>query len=126
MNDSSRRRARDSASEAARFLRFSSRYHDDIAAGRKRATTRFQDPVRLGPTIFVFEDEDEASRRLLGHIDSVESHRFDALSDDIARLENCSTADELRDAVRGHYPGIVDDAIVEVVRFRLEDADTDA
>lgn len=39
-----------------RFVRFSRRYLDDIASGRKTSTIRYQDPIPLGETTFVFED----------------------------------------------------------------------
>lgn len=103
----------------ARFARFNSRYYDAIAAGLKTSTVRYRDPVEVGPVLFVFEDDD-GYRRLYGVIDQVESRRFDALTEEDARLENGSSVDALRDGLRGHYPGITDAAIVDVVRFHLD------
>lgn len=102
-----------------RFVRFNSRYYDAIAAGLKTATIRYRDPVEVGPALLVFEDDD-GYRRLRGVIDGMESRRFDALSMEDARLENVSSVNALRDGLRGQYPGITDDAIVDVVRFHLE------
>ena len=103
----------------ARFVRFNSRYHDAIAAGAKTATIRYRDPVEVGPALFVFEDDD-GYRRMRGVIDGVESRRFDALTVEDARLENAPSVKALQDGLRGHYPGITDDAIVDVVRFHLD------
>lgn len=103
----------------ARFVRFNSRYHDAIAAGVKTATVRYRDPVEVGPALFVFEDDD-GYRRMRAVIDRVESRRFDALTVEDARLENASSVDALRNGLGGHYPGITDDAIVDVVRFHLD------
>lgn len=103
----------------ARFVRFNSRYYDAIASGLKTATVRYRDPVEVGPALFVFEDDD-GYRRLRGVIDQVESRRFDALTEEDARLESASSADSLRDGLRGHYPDITNDAIVDTVRFHLD------
>lgn len=104
-----------------RFVRFDGRYHDAIAAGLKTATIRYRDPVAVGPALFVFE-EDDGYRQLHGQIDQVESRSFDALTEDDVRLENVSSVDALRDGLRGHYPGITNDAVVDVVRFHVDEA----
>lgn len=103
----------------ARFVRFNSRYYDAIAAGLKTTTIRYRDPIEIGPALFVFE-EDDGYRRLRGVIDRVESRRFDALTMEDVRRENASSVDALRDGLRGHYPDITHDAIVDVVRFHLD------
>lgn len=103
----------------ARLVRFNSRYHNDIAAGRKTMTIRYRDPLAAGPALLVFEDDD-GYRRLPGVIDEVESRRFDGLTEDDARQENAGSVAALQDGLRGHYPGLADDAIVEIVRFHLE------
>lgn len=102
-------------------------HYDRIAAGLKTATTCHRDPVTVGPALLVFDDDDDDDdedddgyRRLPGVIDKVESRCFDALTEEDARLENLSSADALRDGLRGHYPGIANDAIVDVVQFHLD------
>jgi cytidine deaminase len=80
-----------------RFLRFSPAYHDAIVAGRKQATTRFQDPARPGPTWLVFEDDD-GYRRLPGVVDAIEHRTLATLTEDDARAEG-------RAAPRGCVPG---------------------
>ncbi len=104
--------------EPARFVRFNGRYHDAIAAGLKTATVRYRDPIAVGPALFMFED-DGGYRRMRGIIDQVESRRFDALTMEDAGAENIASVDGLRDGLRGHYPGITDDALMDVVRFHL-------
>ncbi len=101
-----------------RFLRFNSRYHDAIAAGRKTVTIRFQDPARIGPVLLVFEDDD-GYRRLTGEVESVTARRFDSLTIEDARLENAASVEELRNGLRRHYPDLTDESIVDVVGFRL-------
>lgn len=101
-----------------RFIRFSARYFDAVAAGRKVATTRLDDPCRIGPAWLLFEFDDEY-RRLPGIVDSITSKRFDELTDADARMEGGSLAADLRNGLRGHYPDIRDDSVVDVVRFHL-------
>lgn len=101
------------------LVRFNPAYYHSIAAGEKTATVRYRDPVQPGPALLVFEDED-GYRRLHGVIDHVESRRFDALTEEDARRENAPSTAALRDGLRGHYPGIADDAIVDLVRFHLD------
>lgn len=104
----------------ARFVRFNSAYYDRVATGLKTATVRYRDPVDVGPAVFVFEDDD-GYRRLNGVVDIVESRRFDELTEEHARWENASSVNALKDGLRGHYPGIPDGAMVNVVRFHLVD-----
>lgn len=101
-----------------RFIRFSARYFDAVADGRKVATTRLDDPCRIGPAWLLFEFDDEY-RRLPGIVDSITSKRFDELTDADARMEGGSLAADLRNGLRGHYPDIRDDSVVDVVRFHL-------
>lgn len=102
-----------------RFIRFNPRYHDSVAAGAKTATTRFDDPCALGPAWLVFEFGD-VYKRLRGVVDLIDSKRFDEITDADAQLEGGAVADDLRNGLRGHYPDIRDDSIVDVVHFHLE------
>lgn len=102
-----------------RLLRFSPAYHDAVVAGRKRATTRFRDPARVGPTWLVFEDDETPYRRLPGVVERVEQRTLATLTEEDAHAEGASSADGLRVGLRGHYPGIADDAPVELVHFRV-------
>jgi cytidine deaminase len=101
-----------------RLLRFNARHWDSVVDGAKTATTRFDDPTVPGPATLLFEFDDRY-RSLPGVIESVEHVRFADITDAQAVLEGC-TADELRTALRTYYyPEIVDDDIVDFVRFRV-------
>jgi cytidine deaminase len=101
-----------------RLLRFSPQHWDSVVDGVKTATTRFDDPAAPGPATLLFE-LDDGYRSLPGAVESVESVRFADITDAQAALEDC-TADELRAALRTYYyPGIVDDDMVDFVRFRV-------
>lgn len=102
-----------------RFIRFNPRYYDAVVAGRKTATTRYDDPTGVGPAWLVFEFDDRY-RYLHCTVDSIGSKRFGEISDDDARLEGASTGDELRDGLRHHYPAVDGDSRVDVVRFHLD------
>nr|WP_240977847.1 ASCH domain-containing protein [Planctomonas sp. JC2975] len=102
-----------------RFIRFNPRYYDAVLSGRKTATTRFDDPCFPGPAWLVFEF-DEGYKRLRGVVESVETKRFDEITDADARLEGGAIAEDLRTGLLGHYPGIRDEDSVDVVRFKLD------
>jgi cytidine deaminase len=93
---------------AARTVRFNSRYYDAVATGQKTETVRYRDPVDVGPALFVFEDDD-GYRYLNGIIDRVVACRFDELPGN-------------NDGLRGHYPDITNEAMVNVVQFHLDPA----
>jgi cytidine deaminase len=101
-----------------RFVRFSARYYDAVVAGRKTATTRFDDPCAVGSAWLLFEFDDEY-KRLPGYIESIETKRFDELTDEDARLEGGEVAEHLRQGLGKHYPNILDQSIVDVVRFKV-------
>jgi cytidine deaminase len=101
-----------------RLLRFSPGHWANVVDGVKTATTRFNDPAVPGPATLLFEFDDRY-RSLPGVVESVEHVRFADITDAQAALEGC-TADELRTALRSHYyPEILDDDVVDFVRFRV-------
>jgi cytidine deaminase len=100
-----------------RVVWFAGHYYEAVAAGRKVATTRFEDPVAVGPAWLVFESG-EALRRLPAEVTSLEHRTLATLTDADARLEACTSAAELRKGLRGHYPQVVDDAPLTLVHFR--------
>lgn len=105
---------------AERFVRFNSAYFEPIRSGVKTATTRYRDPVEIGPALFIFEDDD-GYRRLHGVIDDVEELRCDELTAEHAELEGASSLEALRAGLRHHYPHMADDAFISVVRFHLQE-----
>lgn len=105
---------------APRVFRFAGRYRDAVLAGRKTATIRFDDPQGAGPTTFAFEDEHaEAFDAVPAVVTSVTRKRVAEIDDQDARDEDVGSVAALRDGLRGHYPGLADDDVVEVARFSL-------
>ncbi|OJX73975.1 ASCH domain-containing protein [Leifsonia sp. 71-9] len=106
--------------DGSRIVRFHKRHYETVASGRKTVTVRHDDPIALGPALFVFEDDDE-HRTLRGTVTTVERRTFDTLTAEHARLEAGATLAELRSGLLQHYPGLSGDDEVEVVGFVLED-----
>ncbi|WP_186317678.1 ASCH domain-containing protein [Curtobacterium sp. 9128] len=105
---------------ASRVVRFSGRYRDDVLAGRKTATIRFRDPQGVGPTTFVFEDEDAAGfARVDAVIESVTAKPVAEIDERDAHDEGVGSVAALRDGLAGHYPQLGAADVVEVVRFRV-------
>ncbi|MDZ5079095.1 ASCH domain-containing protein [Nesterenkonia sp. HG001] len=101
-------------------LHFAAQYHDDVAAGRKTVTVRLDDPQRIGPVTMVFEDaEAEGYRILHGVVETIEQRTFGELTPEDVRRENAPSLEALHAGLRTHYPHITDDALVDVVGFRL-------
>lgn len=100
--------------DARRVVRFHKRYYDDIVTARKTSTVRYDDPIAPGPAIFFFEDDDD-HRTLNGTVTGVERHRLDDGTD----------VDQLKESLQRHYPGLPDDAEVDVVTFTVEPPDAE-
>ncbi|WJV44132.1 ASCH domain-containing protein [Streptomyces flavofungini] len=109
--------------DARRIVRFNKRYYEDIATARKTSTVRHDDPIALGPAIFLFED-DEAQRTLNGTVTGIERHRLDRLTAEQARLDGFTSVDQLKKGLQDHYPGLPSDAEVDFVTFTVEAPDT--
>lgn len=103
---------------ARRVVRFNKRYFDSVASGTKTTTVRHDDPIALGPALFVFEDDAE-HRTLDGLVTDVVSRRLDRMTAADARLGSGMRIDDLRRGLQSHYPGLPEDAVVEVVAFKL-------
>ncbi|MFG2823985.1 ASCH domain-containing protein [Kitasatospora sp. NPDC048365] len=103
---------------ARRLLRFNKRYYEAVADGTKTTTIRHDDPVAVGSALFVFED-DQDHRTLDGEITRIERYRLDAVTAEQAGLAADTTIEQLRAGLRGHYPGLPDDAEIDVVTFAL-------
>ncbi|MEO5535110.1 MAG: ASCH domain-containing protein [Pseudolysinimonas sp.] len=102
---------------AEQVLSFDPRHYRPVAEGRKRATTRIDEPVELGPIWLVFEFDEP--RQLAATIDEIVTKRWDDLSDDDAREEGLASADGLRDLLLEYYPTAIGDSDVEFIRFSL-------
>lgn len=108
--------------DARRIVRFNKRYYEDIATARKTSTVRYEDPIALGPVIFLFEN-DEAHRTLNGTVTGVERHRLNRLTAEQARLDGFTSIDQLKKGLQSHYPGLPSDAEVDFVTFTVEAPD---
>jgi cytidine deaminase len=106
------------AANARRLVRFNKRYFDPVASGAKTTTIRYDDPIQLGPALFVFED-DAGHRTLDGLVTDVASHRLGLMTADDARLGPGMRIEDLRRGLQSHYPDLPEDAVVEVVAFKL-------
>ncbi|SDL98745.1 cytidine deaminase [Arthrobacter sp. ov407] len=104
---------------ARRMLRFNKSYYGDVASGVKTTTIRYDDPVAVGPALFMFED-DEEHRTLEGAVTAVEHYRLDQLTPEQARLAPEASLAGLRQGLQRHYPDMPAEAHVSVVTFVLE------
>ncbi|UTT61516.1 ASCH domain-containing protein [Microcella humidisoli] len=102
-----------------RLVRFNRRYAEAIQSGAKRMTIRFDDPLSVGPATLIFEDHPEFLS-LAARVESVKSVPLNELTSAHAAAEGADSVDDLRDGLRNHYPGLPDDAVVDVVEFHLQ------
>jgi cytidine deaminase len=101
-----------------RVVYFHPRHFDSIVAGRKTVTVRFRDPLQVGPAVFVFDDG-HTIRRLDAKVKDVQARALSELSDDDAHREDLADRVSLLDALAGHYPGLRDEDVVDVVTFQI-------
>ena len=99
------------------LVTFDPRYLDWVLAGTKTKTTRYGEPVELGPARFRFESDPPVF--LDAVITGSRQVALDDLTDEDASAENFGDAAALVDALRYHYPGLAQDAAVAVVSFDL-------
>ncbi len=98
-------------------ISFDPRYRDWVVAGTKTRTTRYGEPVNLGPATFRFESDPPTY--LDAEVVALRTVGVDELTDADARTENFATAADLRAALRYHYPDLPSDAAVTIATFRL-------
>lgn len=77
---------------------------------------RHHDPIQAGSAVLVLDDGNTI-RRLNAQIESVESRRFDHLSNDDARQEDLPDAGAFRGALRTHYPDLEGHDVVDEATF---------
>ncbi len=96
---------------------FAAEYLDAVRAGRKVATIRLRDTVRLGEADLVFESSPEVV--LPGEVTSLVRKRLgDVTPEEAAAAGNADLAD-LAERMPRHYPGITPDDVITIVGFRL-------
>ncbi|MER7823182.1 ASCH domain-containing protein [Streptomyces sp. NPDC096097] len=101
------------------IIRFNPRYLEVVRSGAKTRTTRFRDPARLGPARLVFESDPEVV--LSAEVTGIRHCLVGDLTDGDARAEGLTTAAELREALKDHYPDLAATDEVDVVTFRTDD-----
>lgn len=98
-------------------MSFDPRYLDWVRSGRKTRTTRYAEAVAVGPARLRFESTPPVW--LDATVTGVRTVGLADLGDADAAAENFADAGELRAALRYHYPGLSNDAVVTVVSFRM-------
>ena len=101
--------------KAERVFRLNNRYYETVADGSKRSSVRWDESVPLGPAIFYFEDGERAPLR--GEILAVNRYNLKDLTPELLRLSEGGSVEEYVDDLRKHYPGMPDEAEVDVVDF---------
>jgi cytidine deaminase len=96
---------------------FDPRYLDWVRSGRKTRTTRYGEAVAVGPARLRFESRPPVL--VDAFVTGIRTVGFADLDDIDAAAENFADAGELREALRYHYPGLGNDAVVSVVSFEL-------
>lgn len=94
-------------------------YEGIVRDGSKRQTIRIDDPFRPGPALIVFDKAGGGSTVLGAVVDSVVPVARRDLTEEIARRDGFADLAELNAALDRHYPGLGDDALTDVVTFRL-------
>ncbi|WP_078954315.1 ASCH domain-containing protein [Streptomyces sp. H021] len=101
------------------IIRFNPRYLEGVRSGAKTKTTRFRDPARLGPARLVFESDPEVV--LPAEVTGIRHCLVSELTDQDAQAEGLTTAAELREGLKGHYPDLSGTDEVDVVTFQIND-----
>lgn len=102
-----------------RVLRFNRRYHAAVMDGTKRSTVRWNEPVRKGPVLCVFEDHPDWPT-VRGAITNVARHGLAEMTHENGLLPSGSDPRDFVRALRRHYPTMPDDADVDVVEFTID------
>ncbi|MGV9791360.1 ASCH domain-containing protein [Streptomyces sp. NPDC003435] len=106
----------DPESAGPQIIRFSSRYLYAVRSGAKTRTTRYRDPARLGPARLVFESDPEVV--LSAEVTDIRHCLVGDLTDQDAQAEALTTATELREVLKRHYPELTGTDEVDVITFR--------
>ena len=97
---------------------FDPRYLEWVRSGSKTRTTRYGEVVALGPARFRFLSTPPVL--LDAVVTDIRTVTLADLDDEDAAAENFADADELRAALRYHYPGLAPGAVVSVVSFVVD------
>lgn len=90
-------------------------YLEAVRAGRKTTTVRYREDIAPGPAELVFD-----GARLTAEVVRIVRTTADLLTDADARADGFEDRGVLMRRLQGlHYPGMPDDAPVEIVHFRV-------
>ena len=109
--------ARPGLSSGPRVVHFAAQYFEDVLAGRKTSTLRFNDPTAIGPVTLLFE-YDDGPRTLSGVVTGIRRASMRRLMDEHDCAEGQGAGDRLLVALRRHYPGLTPASQMEHVCFR--------
>lgn len=104
-------------STVTRVVRFNRRFVDEVTAGTKTTTVRWNDPIAVGPALLYFEDHPGPA--LHGEVLSVTAHPLRTLTPGDADLPPETDMTDYRAGLAATYPSMPEDAVVDVVRFRV-------
>ncbi|MFD2119842.1 ASCH domain-containing protein [Streptomyces cirratus] len=100
-------------------IRFNPRYLEAVRSGAKTKTIRFRDPAQLGPARLVFESDPEVV--VPADVTDIRHCLVGDLTNQDAQAEGLTTATELRESLKAHYPDLVGTDEVDVVTFQIND-----
>ncbi|MER5807272.1 ASCH domain-containing protein [Streptomyces sp. NPDC002033] len=100
------------------IIRFNPRYLEAVRSSAKTKTTRFRDPAQLGPARLVFESDPEVV--LPADVTDIRHCRVNDLTHQDAQAEGLTTAAELRESLKGHYPDLSGTDEVDVITFQIK------
>ena len=106
----------------AQTVHFHHSHYDAVTRGDKVTTVRWAEAVRVGPSVFVFDNHPTAVP-LRGRVTAVESYPLAQLTPAAARQPPATDMVQFAAALRrNYYPAMPADAVVEVVVITLDDA----
>ncbi|KMS85416.1 ASCH domain-containing protein [Prauserella rugosa] len=107
------------AADAPQRLYMWEGYEQSIRDGDKTQTIRIDDPFRPGPADLVFEKESGEVLTMPAEVLSVRTTTRRELTETDAQRDGFADLAQLHTALDQHYPGLGDDAPVDVVEFAL-------
>lgn len=100
-----------------RLLRFHARYFDTVTSARKTLTVSWNENHTPGPAWAYFENTDHGTIPL--DITSVTPRRLGELTPGDLEVRDHDGVDRYVANLHGHYPTMPDEALVEIVTFRI-------
>ena len=99
------------------LVRFHRKHYDALVSGEKVTTVRWNESIRVGASIFVFDDHPTAAA-LEGYVTVVRRYRLDELTAEQAHQPAATDMTRFGEQLReNYYPDLPDDAVVEVAEL---------